>query len=817
MRPALTLLAVAALALVTAAPPAQDGARRERLQQVLHERLGALAPGVQAAVALADGSTVAFATGFTDATRATAMPADGKLLAGSTGKTFFAALACQLAAAGQLDLDARLARWLGDEPWFGQLPNAQHVTVRHLLMHRSGIMRYEFDPRFVETLLARPDHRFTPQEEIAFVLGQQPRFAAGEGFDYSDTNYVLLGLVLERVTGAPCYEEIERRFLQPLGLRHTVPSVGRRIPGLLQGHAGAGNPFGGRDAMLVDGELPFDPGFEGAGGGFATTATDLARWAHALYGDDVLGALREQAVAGEPAPPLGKDTKYGLGVIVEPTPLGPSWGHRGFFPGYRSELRWFPELRVAVAMLANSSAERRLPRALAATAVELARVAVLELADPAANSGGDVAIVGARVVDGTGAPPRAGCTVLVRGERIAAVGPGVRVPAGATVVDATGMTLLPGMFDTHGHCFTVDGKEQYEAFPLLFLAAGVTTVFSPGEKDPAGAYALRDRLARGEQIGARLLTAGPYFEKGRGELDWLVGYADEAEALRWLEQHGPRMDGLKLQMQITEDECKAILDAAHARGIKVTGHLGSVTARRAIELGIDRLEHGLFAMSEFAPYEFEGIDAWAAKFGRLGELDLDSAPVQELIDLIVSRRVALSATTVAFAAWAPDFEPLAPDWDSYLSPAIRRIEKGRALRVQQLAGERGEQFAAGVRKQLEFCKRVHDRGGVVVTGTDTGDKRLIPGFGVHRELALLVRAGFTPLAAIRAATGHAAWALGVDRDLGTIEAGKVADLVLVTGDPTIDIAAIGNTQRVWKAGRAFEPAKLRELARGKIQ
>jgi imidazolonepropionase-like amidohydrolase len=446
-------------------------------------------------------------------------------------------------------------------------------------------------------------------------------------------------------------------------------------------------------------------------------------------------------------------------------------------------------------------------------------VATFALPDPPAVKAPETAIVNARLVDGTGAPPRGGCTVLVRGDRIAAVGPAaaIAVPDGATVVDAAGMTLLPGMFDTHGHCFTVDGKEQYEAFPLLFLAAGVTTVFSPGEKDPAGAYALRDRLAKGEQVGARLLTAGPYFEKGQGELDWLVGYRDQEDALQWLATHGARMDGLKLQMQITDGECKAILDAAHARGIKVTGHLGSVTATRAIELGIDRLEHGLFAMSEFAPYAIKGIDQWAAKFGKLGELDLDSAPVRALIDAIVCKRVALSATTVAFAAWEPGFEPLAPDWDSYLSPAIRRIEKGRALRIQQMSGERGAQFQAGVNKQLQFLKRVHDRGGIVVTGTDTGDKRLIPGFGVHREMALLVRAGFTPLAAIRAATGHAAQALGVDRDLGTIEAGKLADLVLVQGDPTADIAAIGATHRVWKAGRPFEPAKLREQARGKIQ
>jgi D-alanyl-D-alanine carboxypeptidase len=366
---AVPLLAAAIAAQQASAPPLA-----ERLQQALQQRLGALAPGAQAAVALPDGAVVAVQCGHVDRARSAPMPADGKLLAGSTGKTFFAALACQLANEQKLDLDAKVATWFHDEPWLARLPNGPDVTLRHLLMHRSGLMRYELDPAFLRELLARPDHRFTPLEELAFVLDKEPRFAAGQGFEYADTNYVLLGLVLERVTGRPCYAEIERRFLQPLGLRHTVPSVGRRIDGLVQGHAGEQHPFGDRDAVLVDGELPFDVGFEGAGGGFATTATDLARWAHALYGGDVLGGMRDQAIAGEKAP-LGKDTRYGLGVIVDATALGPALGHRGFFPGYTSEMRYFPDLRVAVAVLANTSAGRGLARGLADAANELARLA----------------------------------------------------------------------------------------------------------------------------------------------------------------------------------------------------------------------------------------------------------------------------------------------------------------------------------------------------------------------------------------------------------------------------------------------------------
>lgn len=427
------------------------------------------------------------------------------------------------------------------------------------------------------------------------------------------------------------------------------------------------------------------------------------------------------------------------------------------------------------------------------------------------------AIVGARVIDGTGAAPRDGCTVLIRGTRIAAVGPGVRVPEGAEIVDARGGTVLPGLFDTHGHCFTVDGKEQYEAYPLLFLAGGVTTTFSPGEMDPEAAFALRERLRSGEQVGARLLSAGPYFEKGQGELPWLRGYADRAQALAWLEEFGPRMDGLKLQTQITDDEAAAILSDAHRRGIRVTGHLGSITAARAIELGIDRLEHGLFAMSEFAPWQVRGLEQWAQKFATIGALDLESAPVQRLVDQIVERRVALSATTASFEMWAPGWVPVTPDWEEYLAPELRRTQRAFLLRLQQLPQEQADAFAAGVRKQLAFLRLVHDRGGIVVAGTDPGGKLLIPGYGLHREMKLLVDAGFTPLAAIRAATGHAAQALGVERDLGTIEAGKLADLVWVDGDPSQEIAAVGRTRRVWKEGVGYDPAELRARARGKIR
>lgn len=349
-------------------------ALRARLQAALDRVRGDRVPGAQAAVMLPDGRLLALVSGVADRELGSPMTGDGRLLAGSTGKTFFAALALQLVREGRLDLDAKVAAFLGREPWWSRVPNAADATVRMLMMHRSGVMRYETTPAFLKALTERPDHLFTPTEEIAFVLDRKPRFAAGEGFDYSDTNYVLLGMVLERITGRPCFDEISRRFLVPLRLSGTIPARGRRVPGLLQSHAGPSNPFGGRDVMLVDGALPFDPGFEGAGGGFATTAADLARWTMALYHGDVLEGVLDAAIAGEPAP-LGPNTRYGLGVIVDETRLGPAWGHDGWFPGSMSTMRWFPDASVAVAVMINSSADPRLSRELRRWTVELAGIA----------------------------------------------------------------------------------------------------------------------------------------------------------------------------------------------------------------------------------------------------------------------------------------------------------------------------------------------------------------------------------------------------------------------------------------------------------
>jgi D-alanyl-D-alanine carboxypeptidase len=228
------------------------------------------------------------------------------------------------------------------------------------MTHTSGIARYEMDPKFTAQLRANPDKAWRPEEQIAFQLDAAPPFAAGQGWDYSDTNYIVLGMIVEEATGSRYYDEIRKRFLQPLELKHVVPSTSRRIPGLIPGYAGSRDPLGLPDEMMVEGELVINPQFEWAGGGFATSALDLARWGRELYAGRALSAAARKMMLDAAVPArLGPETKYGLGVIVRPAgPVGPTWGHSGFFPGYQTELLYVPDLGVSLAIQINTSAPR---------------------------------------------------------------------------------------------------------------------------------------------------------------------------------------------------------------------------------------------------------------------------------------------------------------------------------------------------------------------------------------------------------------------------------------------------------------------------
>ena len=356
-------MTAAAQVAVPAAPAPSAQTPQVRARDYLREwHAQSAVPGVSVGAVLRDGTVVWLTAGVADRVTKAPVASDDLFLAGSTGKTFFAALALQLIESGQLDPDAPISKYLGDRPWFPRLPNAPAITVRHLMTHTSGLVRYEMNPAFTADLRAQPDKVWTPEEEVAYLLDATPPFAAGAGWDYSDTNYIVLGMIMEKITGTKAYDEITRRFLGPLKLTRVVPQVARRIPGLVSGYAGPSDPLGLPDEMMQDGRLAINPQFEWAGGGFATSPRDLARWGHALYGSTsgpITASMRARMVDAVVPARLGPQTMYGLGVIVRPsTPAGRTWGHSGFFPGYQTELVHAVDTGITLAIQINTSAPR---------------------------------------------------------------------------------------------------------------------------------------------------------------------------------------------------------------------------------------------------------------------------------------------------------------------------------------------------------------------------------------------------------------------------------------------------------------------------
>jgi len=356
--------------------PAKTSALVQTLQTKLDEwhKAGSF-PGATLGVVLANGESLSLAVGYSDREAKIPMKPNNRMLAGSVGKTFAAATALQLIHEGKIQLDDKIEKYLGNEPWFARLPNGKDITIRNLMNHTSGLVRYEFKEQFTKDLTANPNKVWKPAELVAYLLDEKPPFEPGKGWDYSDTNYIVLGMIIEKVTGRKFYDEANRRLIKPLKLGDTIPQDGPRLKNVVQGYAGPNNPFGGTDAMIVNGSFSINPQFEWTGGGYASTASDLARWAKMIYeGKAFSSSLLPTVLDGVAAPMLGRETKYGLGVIIRQTAQGTSYGHSGFFPGYMTDMMYFPDQKIAVAVQVNTSVGRSLGKPLGRVLVEVAEV-----------------------------------------------------------------------------------------------------------------------------------------------------------------------------------------------------------------------------------------------------------------------------------------------------------------------------------------------------------------------------------------------------------------------------------------------------------
>jgi len=313
-------------------------------------------PGLSVAIIFEDNTSLSIASGYADKESGIMLKPTDRFLQGSVGKTYVSAIAMQLIKNNKIQLDENVSKYLGNTPWYGKIPNAEDITVRMLMNHTSGVMRYEFKEAFTTDLTNHPDKEWKPEELIEYVLGEQAPFKAGTGWEYSDTNYILLGMIIESVTGQPYYTLLEKEILKPLKLKNTFPSNKRKLDGLVQGYAGKENAFGNQEKVLDDKrQFVINPQFEWTGGGIYSTTHDLARWGKMLYEGKAFDAsLLPTMLEGVPAK-LGKDARYGLGVIIKPTPYGITYGHSGFFPGYLTELVYFPDYKMCIAVQTNTS------------------------------------------------------------------------------------------------------------------------------------------------------------------------------------------------------------------------------------------------------------------------------------------------------------------------------------------------------------------------------------------------------------------------------------------------------------------------------
>lgn len=327
-------------------------------------------PGAAVGFVLPDGRSGAVSTGVADLETNTPLKPSDRMLAGSIGKTFVAAETLFLVQAGKLNLDEKIERWLGNEKWFAHLPNAKDITLRMLLNHSSGIPNHVEEKNFFNEATKNSETDIKYEDLLVYVLDKKPLFAAGKGYYYADTNYILVGLIVEKVTGKTLYDEITRRFLKPLNLNQTIPSNNRALLQVVNGY------FQNKP-IIVKGKFYINPQWEWAGGGFASTAEDLARWAKALYSGDVLEKKYLDEMLNSTT--VGEGAAYGLGVETVQTKFGKAYGHDGEFPGYLSDMRYFPQYKIAVAAQVNAD-ETPGANKFAQTAVEdFAQIVVGEL------------------------------------------------------------------------------------------------------------------------------------------------------------------------------------------------------------------------------------------------------------------------------------------------------------------------------------------------------------------------------------------------------------------------------------------------------
>ena len=433
-----------------------------------------------------------------------------------------------------------------------------------------------------------------------------------------------------------------------------------------------------------------------------------------------------------------------------------------------------------------------------------------------------IALMHAAVIDGTGSPLKNDQVIVIIKGRIVKTGNANNIiaPSSAKILDCRGKTVIPGMVMMHEHLFYGEpfspfylGVEMPISFPRLYLAGGATTVRTTGSVEPQTDLNIKKAIDRGQMAGPDIDVTGPYIERELlpiPEVQFIKTPDEAAEEVKYWIARG--CTSFKVYMDITKDDLKAVVSVAHQHNLKVTGHLCSLTYREAAELGIDNLEHGFLAASDFVAGKKENVCAFASVTPSLTDLDVNSAAMKDLMKFLVEKKVAVTSTL-------PVFEPntgreiFPGDGGAAVVADIKEVVE------KNYNSEAGKDTsdAALFKKEMAWEKQFVEMGGRLMAGVDpTGAGRTIPGYADRHTLELLVEAGFSLPVAVKICSLNAAEYLGRDKEIGSIEEGKRADLVMIDGDIQKDIHAVRNTEIVFKNGIGYDSKKIFESVKGMV-
>lgn len=442
-----------------------------------------------------------------------------------------------------------------------------------------------------------------------------------------------------------------------------------------------------------------------------------------------------------------------------------------------------------------------------------------------------VVLTHVRVIDGLGNAPVEDRNLVIEGGKITSITAGADVAAAPdqTVLDLRGATVIPGLVGMHNHLFHIarpnlhaDGSSEAPLLvpqmtftsPRLYLAAGVTTIRTTGSVEPYADLNLKRLVDEGKLVGPHMDVTAPYLE-GSGspfiQMHPLSGPEDAKRHVDYWADLGAT--SFKAYINISRAELKAAIDAAHKRGLKVTGHLNTVTYVEAADLGIDDLEHGFLVNTQLDPGK-QPDQPSTAPFGTTSNaMDPEGPVAKALFAKLIARKVAVTSTLPVFEHAVPNRPPLRRLALDVMSPQAREAWLYSRARI---ATRPAEGPLATFKRGMALERAFVAAGGLLIAGPDpTGNGGTIPGISDWREVELLVEAGFSPVEAIRIATHNGAVYLGRQDRIGALAPGMNADLVVLRGNPATNIEDIEKVELVFKDGYGYDCAKLFDSVKGR--